>query len=239
MPHAQLTIPQACQYLATDKKQLLRMVGRDEVSARKIGDGQFVFRKSNLDRWIWTSLGTKRRKDSIAIESGVCAYHGLDPAAPLISPLVDPSMCLVPLLAKTRRSVISELVTLADEHGKIWAKDDLINEIHDRSEDCVTESLPPVAFPHPSHPVPYDIAETFLVAGTHARGLAFGSPRGDMSHLFFLLCVKDETAQIHLLLRLFRMLHEPGIVHGLLACRSPGELAAALLEREAALLTES
>lgn len=238
MPHAQLTIYQACLYLAMDTKQLLRLIGRGEFPARKIGDEAFLFRKSALDAWVWKSLAAHKRKAISAIEAGVCAYHGLDPAGPLITPLVNSSMCIAGLMAKTRRSVISELVTQADDHAKVWAKDDLINEIHDRTEEYVTELLPPVAFPHPSHPVPYDIAETFLVVGTHGRGLAFGSPHGDMSHLFFLLCVKDETAQVHLLLRLFRMLHEPGVVHSLLDCTTPHDLATTLIEREAALLAE-
>ncbi|MBT3278401.1 MAG: PTS transporter subunit EIIA [Phycisphaerales bacterium] len=238
MPHTQLTIPQACAYLATDKKHLLRLVSRDAFSARKIGDGEFLFRKSALDAWVWASLASFDRKTICAIEAGICAHHGLDPARELITPLLNSSLCIPALAAKTRRSVIQELVTRADENHKVWAKEDLIHEIHDRSEECVTELLPPVAFPHPSHPVPYDIAETFLAVGIHHSGLAFGSPRGDMSHLFFLLCVKEETAQIHLLLRLFRMLHEPGVVHSLLDCQTPTALAETLATRETALLLE-
>ena len=97
-----------------------------------------------------------------------------------------------------------------------------------------------VAFPHPRHPLPYDIAESFVVVGLTPSGIPYGSENGSLTRLFFLLCCKDERTHLHVLARLARMLHDESVIDDMIHADDVehlGELIAAAEKTAVAQLT--
>ncbi|MCL2700476.1 MAG: PTS sugar transporter subunit IIA [Phycisphaerae bacterium] len=231
MPHEQMNERQVAAYLSMDEREVIKLASRGQIPCRKTGKG-FVFRKGEVDHWIETQLHELPKHRFAGIEQGVSQYHGFDPEALLVSALIPPNGLAVPLKARTREAVIRSLVTLANDNGLLYDKDRLLEEIREREELCSTAIAPGVALPHPRHPLPYDIAESFLIVGITPSGIPFGAADGSLTRLFFLVCCKDDRTHLHVLARLARMLHDAAATDNLLTSQSPEELRELLLQLE-------
>ncbi|HET6429162.1 MAG TPA: PTS sugar transporter subunit IIA, partial [Phycisphaerae bacterium] len=115
---------------------------------------------------------------------------------------------------------------------------DLVEELEERERLCPTTISPGVALPHPAHPLPYNIARSFVIVGLTASGIPFGCPDGSLTRLFFLICCKDERTHLHLLARISRMLLNRVTPAALMGAHDAVSLAAILHEREAAVRGE-
>ena len=235
MPHEQMNIKQVAAYLHLDIREVTKRASRGQMPCRKVR-GEFIFRKGDLDHWIESQMHGMERSRLAGIEKGVSAHHGFDATELLITPMVPADGLAAPLQAKTGPAAIRALVSLAEQADLVYVRDELIGEIAKREELCSTAMLPGVAIPHPRHPLPYDIAESFVVAGLVERGIPFGSPDGGRTRLFFLVCCKDETTHLHVLARLAQMLHDPAAIETILAVEDSDEFMAALVKLESAQL---
>ena len=235
MPHEQMNEQQVAAYLNMDEREVIKLAERKKIPCRKTAKG-FVFRKGEVDHWIEAQLHELPRHRFKGIEHGVSHYHGFDPHALLVSALIPPAGLAVPLKARTREAVLRSLVAQADENGLLYDKDRLLEEIRQREELCSTALAPGVALPHPRHPLPYDIAESFLIIGITPSGIPFGAADGSLTRLFFLVCSKDDRTHLHVLARLARMLHDSAAIENLLESQTPEELRERLLKLERAAL---
>jgi PTS system nitrogen regulatory IIA component len=234
MPTEQMDEQQVAAYLHLDLRAVVKLASRGQIPCRKVG-GKFLFRKGEVDHWVETQMHGLDKGRLADIEKGVSAHHGFDDHAELIVPLLPRKGLAVPLLARSRSGVIRDLVELADEADLVWAKDDLIQNVLQREELCSTAMVPGVAIPHPRHPLPYDIASSFVVAGLAPSGLPFGAQDGTLTRLFFLICCKDDRTHLHVLARLGRMLQDRSDIERLMGAANPEELreTIAKLERDA------
>jgi mannitol/fructose-specific phosphotransferase system IIA component (Ntr-type) len=123
-------------------------------------------------------------------------------------------------------------VDLAELNDLVYVRDELLNEIRTREELCSTAMAPGVAMPHPRHPVPYDIADSFVVVGLTPSGIPFGAEDGSLTRLFFLICCKDDRTHLHVLARTAQILHDDRFVAELMETESPAELGRMLFEKE-------
>jgi PTS system nitrogen regulatory IIA component len=235
MPHEQMNEQQAAAYLHMDLREVQKLASRGHIPCRKTAKG-YVFRKGDLDHWVESQMHELPKERFAGIEKGVSRHHGFDPHALAIAPLIPPKGLAVPLKARTRGAVIRSLVKLADASEMVYARDELIAEVRSREELCSTALLPGVALPHPRHPLPYDIAASFVVVGLTPAGIPFGAADGSLTRLFFLICCKDETTHLHVLARLARMLHEKDAIDQLLQAQDAGELRQKLLAIEQSVL---
>jgi len=223
MAHEQLTAQQVADYLHMDRREVEKLASRGKIPSRR-QHGKIVFVKSQIDHWVETQmheLGADRLAD---IERGVRAHHGFDETQPLLTPLIPPGGVIVPLDARSKSGVIRRLVGLAADAQMVYDQNDLLKEIEDREELCTTALIPDVAMPHPRHPLPHDIAASFVVVGLAPSGVPFAAIDGSLTRLFFLICCKDDRTHLHVLARLGRMLEERSDVDALLHASSPGEL---------------
>ena len=237
MPYEQLDIQQVAEYLHMDTREIVKLASRGQIPARKVR-GQFLFRKGEVDHWVETQMHTFDGKKLAEIEKGVSAHHGFDHDRMLVCGLIpeDPMGIAVPLGAKTREAAIRALVSLADHAQLLYAPDKLIQEIRTREELCSTGFIPQVALPHPRHPLPYDIAASFVVAGLTPSGIPYGAQDGKLTRLFFMICAKDERTHLHVLARLVRMLDEHQTVTQMIHAESPDRLREIIEDREKAVL---
>lgn len=231
MPHEVMTEQQVAAYLNMDVRQIRKFASREQIPARRVNDS-FVFRKSDVDHWVWERMHHFDDDDLAGIERGVAAHHGFEADRPLVCPLIPDAGLFVPLLSKTREAVIRDLTRCGESLELVYDRDGLAEELRGRESLCSTALLKGVAFPHPRHPLPYEIAESFILVGLTPAGVPFGSEDGSLTRLFFLLCCKDERTHLHVLARLVRMLDDRMVVQQFMQAETPDELAELLAHRE-------
>ena len=237
MPREQMDSRQVADYLHMDMRAVDKLASRGQIPCRKVG-GTFIFLKGELDHWVEARMHTLGPKELAKIHKGVSRHHGFDHEEMLIAPLLPdaPHGIAVPLGARTREAVLRALVDLAEKAHLVYNREDLLREIREREDLCTTAIVPGVAMPHPRHPLPYDIAESFVVAGMTTSGIPFGADDGSLTRLFFLICCKDDRTHLHVLARLAHLLHEQTEIEELLHAGSPDELRELLVSGERALL---
>jgi len=231
MPHEQMTEQQVAAYLHMDLQKMLRLAAKGDIPCRKVNQ-RFVFRKGDVDHWVERQIHELPKNRLVEIERGVSRHHGLEERSLLVWPLVTAGGIVVPLEARTRDAVLRKLVALADKADVIYSKEDLIREVRDREALCSTAIAPGVALPHPRHPVPYDIACSFIVVGLTSSGIPFGAPDGSLTRLFFLICCKDDRTHLHVLARLGQMLHNPADLSNMISAETSEELGQVIMECE-------
>jgi len=230
MPHEQMDAQQVAAYLHMDIREVRKLASRGQIPCRKVA-GKFVFSKGGLDHWVEGRIHTFAPGRLAKIEKGVSAHHGFE-HEDLVGPLIPDGGVAVPLDARTREASIRGMVDLAESADLVYSRDRLLEEIRKREELCPTAMIPSVALLHPRHPLPYDIAGSFVVVGLTAGGIPYGAEDGSLTRLFFLICCKDERTHLHVLARLALMLHDQATVGALLSAGSADELRRLLLERE-------
>jgi PTS system nitrogen regulatory IIA component len=233
MPHEVMNEQQVAAYLRLDLREVVKLASRGQIPCRKVGEG-FQFRKGQVDHWVEAQMHSLGKDRLVGIERGVTAHHGMDHAELEVCPLIPAGGLAVPLRARTREGVIRDLVGLADAAGLVYARDELAAEIRQREELCPTALAPQVALPHPRHPRPYDIAESFIVVGLASSGIPYGAEDGSLTRLFFLICCKDERTHLHVLARLARMLHDTRNIDKLLLAGDGDDLREMLVGLEQA-----
>ena len=234
MPHEALNVRQVARYLDLPDREVLRLAARGRLPARRVAGG-FEFRKGQLDQWVEQHMPGLSRDRLAGIERGVTAHHGLDARAVMVASLLPPDGVRVPLGGRTRDGVLRALTDVAEEAGLVYERGKLLEELRRRERLGSTAIFPGVALPHPTRPLPYHIAESFIVTGLAPGGIPFGCRSGELTRLFFMICCKDERSHLHVLARLARML-DGRTVEALSACQDAAQLRGRVLARERELL---
>jgi PTS system nitrogen regulatory IIA component len=222
---------QVAAYLNMDVREVRKLASRGQMPCRRIG-GNFVFTKVEVDHWAFERFGDMDHEELAGIEKGVSLHHGYDPHELSLQGLIPRGGVAVPLNARTGDAVLRKLVALGEELGVIYIPDEVLDELRKREELCSTAIAPGVAMPHPRHPLPYDISDSFVLAGRTWRGVPYGAEDGTLTQLFFMICCKDERTHLHVLARLARLLAERESVEALLSSEDPDEFREALAEAE-------
>jgi PTS system nitrogen regulatory IIA component len=231
MPHEKMDDRQVAAYLHMDLREVQKLAQRGRMPARRVG-GEFVFIKSEVDHWVETQMHELAPDRLAKIERGVSRHHGFEHETLLVNELIPPHGIAVPLQAKTRESALRRLIDVADAAEMVYVRDELLNEVRSREDLCSTSMFPGVAMPHPRHPLPYDIAESFVVVGLTPRGIPFGAEDGSLTRLFFLICCKDDRTHLHVLARLAQILHDSRTIDQMMVSETPEELGEVLLDAE-------
>ncbi len=217
MPHELLDIQQVARYLDMDEREVAKLAVRGQLPCQKRKSGMLI-RKIELDHWVETQMHRLPHHRLAEIESGVRRHHGMDDTdCPSVCKLIPNGGLAVPMNSRTAGSVLRDLLDLAEKAGLVYARAELLTEIQSREDLASTALLPQTALPHPQHHVPYDIAESFIVAGRCTAGIPFGAPDGSLTRLFFLLCCKEDRTHLHVLARLSRILAHADTRDALLA----------------------
>ena len=219
MPKEKMTEKQLAVYLGMDLEIIIRLASRGGIPCRKVDYRKYIFRRMEVDHWVWDQLHSFDRSALKNIEAGVISHNDLDSASPIVCPLIDEECIVVPFEARTAPAVMQGLVDAADCHGVVYDRDGLLDALRGRESLCSTSILPGVAFPHPRTPQPYSIAQSFIAVGITPSGVPFGAPDGSLTRIFFLICCKDENTHLHVLARLVRMLDRPDHVSDMISCQ--------------------
>ena len=199
------------KYLHITPQQVERLASRGKVPGRKVA-GQWRFSPAEIHHWMEERMGLLENDELQRVETALAGPSSAD-GLPLSRMLAVESVA-VPLTAKTKRSVIAEMVELASQTGILWDPDRMIEAVQSREQMQSTAMPNGVALLHPRRPLANILGEPILALGVSPQGIPFGGARS-LTSVFFLICSTDDRGHLRTLARLSRMLQEPTLVNKL------------------------
>lgn len=227
MPHRVLTAQQVAEYLHLTPAEVEHLVKRGKIPHEKSGS-RVVFRRIDIDAWASRRLLETRHGDEKFVED----FHQRASAKrfefsqehALMPDLLTAERIDADLGARTRPSVISEMVALAGDTGLVNDPVDLLESLRNREELCSTAMPGGFALLHPRHHHEYLFEESFIVFGRTAHPVGFGAPDGHMTDLFFLVCCGDDRLHLHTIARICAMYKETALITQLRTAETAGEM---------------
>jgi PTS system nitrogen regulatory IIA component len=209
-------------YLHTSVAAVIKMAERGQLPGRKVG-GQWRFAPGEIHHWLERRIGALDDSELLqlegALERSAPASQQADNVT--VTELLRRDAIAIPLLARTRSSVISAMVDLAASTDLVWDPPALADAIRQREDMHPTALENGVALLHPRRPMSTILAEPLLAFGRTERGIPFGSERGALTDLFFLICSVDDQGHLRSLARLSRLIADPTFLAALRAVPDP------------------
>lgn len=210
-----MDLEQLATYLQRDVREVSKMANRGHLPGQKIG-GQWRFASSEINHWLEQQLATYSEEELSVLDRHVGRRGQI--AEPLVSSLLSEATIAVPLAARTRSSVLRELVILAEQSWQVYDPQALLHAITQREEMGSTALHSGVAVPHPHRPVSDRVqGEGLLAYGRVAGGIPFGAPDGTLTEIFILVSCCDVATHLQVLARLSRLILRPGLLDALRA----------------------
>ncbi len=202
MPHRTLNLEEAARYLHLKPVEIEQLVRDQEIPFERHRE-RCIFRKVALDAWASRrilGLEPRRLTEYHAQTSAGVRQLGVQEA--LIPELMWPRFIEPSLPAKTRASVLREMVQLAVKTGRVWDAPRLLASLEAREALSPTGMPGGLALLHTRQPEDYLFESQFIVLGRTVQEVPFGAPDGRATDLFFLLACPDEGLHLHTLARL-------------------------------------
>lgn len=196
VPRTQMTVQEVAMCLHIAPREVVRMAEEGILSGQRVR-GDWMFRTGEVSNWVEANLQamptSQRRGAAPQPMAGL-----------LISTALQPDTVALDLNAKTKASVVRELLALAVKADAALDGPTLLNALLDRERQGSTAIGEGVAIPHPSRPLPLD--RPVVVFARTATGVPYGDPKGLLTDLFFLMCCPTQHEHLLYLGRLCRML---------------------------------
>ncbi len=236
MPYRTLDIKGAARYLHLNAAEIERLVKDHDIPFERHGD-RLVFRKTDIDAWASPRiLGLEGRH--------LAEYHlkasrdtrEILPHEAILPEMIQPGFINPALAAKTRASVLHEMVALAERTGRVWDGKGLLAGLEAREALCSTGLPGGLALLHTRDPQAYLVESAFIVLGRTVQQVPFGAPDGQSTDLFFLLACPDDRLHLHALARLCMMAQKTDLLADLRAATDAETMHRILLSAEDAVL---
>jgi nitrogen PTS system EIIA component len=202
MPHRTLSVDQVADYLHVSRVDVEQLVKRGEIPFHKAG-GKPVFRRIDVDVWASQRLiGSTAAQVKTFHRNSSTRRHKLSADHAILPELMAPSSVRASLPAKTKSSVVRAMIELADTTGLLIHREDLLASVEERERLASTALPGGIAILHPTHHDPYMFSDSFVVFARTGQSIPFGSPDGQTTRFFFLVCCQDDRIHLHVLARL-------------------------------------
>ena len=213
-----MDLEQLARYLRRDVREVARLANRGYLPGRKVG-GEWRFSRAEITHWVETQMHAYTEEELANLEGRPA---GEEPE-PIIGTLLTEACIAVPLLARTKNSVLEELVGVAERSWQVYDRDAILTALKQREEMGSTALESGVAIPHPRRPLPNAVGESIVAYARTLAGIPFGAPHGVLTDLFFLVCCRDDRTHLRTLARLSRLFLRPGLLDELRAADTPSE----------------
>jgi excisionase family DNA binding protein len=232
MPYRFFNVDEAAKYLNLARHDLEQLVKDRKIPFERRGD-RTVFRRRDLDGWASQRIlsASPQRLAEYHQRSSQRVQEDLQRGA-ILSELIRPNQIDPAMRAKTKPSVLRDLVALAARTGWVCDSAELTESLAAREELCSTAVPGGLAFLHPRAQQPYRFEASFLVLGRTVQPIHYGSPDGQPTDLFFLLCFKEDTLHLHILARLCLIAMKTDLLADLRAAPDASAMHHALLAAE-------
>lgn len=237
MPHRVMTLAEVAQYLRVSRDCVEDWMRKAHLPHHRVG-GRVEVRRAELDAWA--------SKRILGFTGEVLREHHAQEIAaipqqessrdPLIGPLLKAGAIMPQLDKRTKSSLLRALVARAQATGHVYDPQTLLASIESREQLCSTALPGGVAVPHPLHHEPYLLETSFIVFARLGHPIPFGSPDGQTTDLFFLLCSEDDQRHLHLLSRLCMICHRTNLLDILRNTEDEYEMSEAIEQAEAEVL---
>ncbi|HEY5910513.1 MAG TPA: PTS sugar transporter subunit IIA [Verrucomicrobiae bacterium] len=217
MPYRTLNLEEVAQYLHMERGDVEQLVKDQEIPFERHG-GRVLFRKIDIDSWASPRImGLEGRR--------LAAYHQKTSAdtrtilrqAAILPQMIRPEYIEPALQAKTKASVLREMVQLAERTDRVWDAKGLLSGLKAREELCSTGLPGGLAILHTRQAEDYLFESLFLVLGRTVQDIPFGAPDGGPTNLFFLIACPDDRLHLHTLARLCIMAQKTDLLMNLRA----------------------
>ena len=238
MSYQILSLDAVAEYLHLTPADIAQRVKRNEIPHEKRGR-RVVFSKDEID--LWASQRLLRLPGQRLTEYHRESTRGtreILPRQTLLPDLIQPGFIATAMPAKTKSSVLHELVALAETTGRLNNPQDLLASLEAREALSSTGMPGGFALPHPRVPDPYLFESPFIVLGRTVQEIFFGAPDAQPTSLFFLICCQDGRLHLHTLARLCLMAQNTAILDQLRQSSDAESMHAGLLAAEEEALAE-
>jgi nitrogen PTS system EIIA component len=234
MPHRDFDLDSLARYLHVSPAQVQKMAERGTLPGRKVA-GQWKFPRGEVHHWLEERIGAADAADLQHVQGLLDRdAESQEPAVVQISDLLLPEAIAIPLVARTKNSVITAMVDLAASTGQLWDAAEMAEAVRARESLHPTALDNGVALLHPRRPLPQILGQPFLALGRTQQGIPFGSERGQLTDVFFLICSVDDSQHLRTLARLSRLISAVGFLDELRGAPGPREVVAIVRRHERA-----
>lgn len=229
MSHDWLTVDEVSSRLGRDRREVERLVQKGRIPGHRVGD-DWKFHPAELTHWVEKEMRDFSDADLADLEASQDALD-LDHDLPLTS-LMKIEQMEVPLNARTKPSVLSELLRVAGQTWHVWEPEKILSAIREREDAHTTAFDNGIAIPHPRNPQPETLGESVVAFGRTDSGIPFGAPNNSLSDLFFLVLCRDTPTHLKVLARLGRLMQRDGFAQELRELESAEKILDYLRECE-------
>ena len=209
MPYRSMSLEEFAKHVGMDVREVRRLADRGKLPAQKMA-GQWRFNRARVTEWLQQEMHTLDEKRLIALERAMsgASVDDVDDASMVVTDLIGLEGIDVAFPARTKASVLRELVKLADRTGLLYDGPGLLEAVEQRESLCSTALPNGVAIPPPRQPMRYGSAEPRICGARGSGGIGVGAPSRQLTRLFFLICCHTDRYHLHVLARLMRILDD-------------------------------
>jgi PTS system nitrogen regulatory IIA component len=221
-------------YLHLTAAQVTRLAERGKLPGRKV-HGQWRFAQAEVHHWLENRIGLSDEEELQQMEAFLRPVTGHRQSPRTIAEMLPLLAIEVPLLAKTRNSVITSMTEVAARTGLLWDPQKMAEAVRAREDMHPTALEIGAALMHPRRPMTSILGEAFLAFGRTEKAIPFGGRNGMLTDLFFLICSTDDRGHLQTLARLSRIIAEPELLTALRAAPDAETVYKAIQAAEAKL----
>jgi len=238
MPHRFLSVDAVAEYLHLTPADVERRVKDQAIPCERRGD-RVVFRKSDIDAWASRRiLGLPGPRLAAYHEKSTRGTRRWLPEGTLLPEALRRGGVSSAMAAKTKASVLRDLVALAEKTGQVCDARELLASLEAREELGSTALPGGFALPHPRFQQPYLFEASFVVVGRTIQEIHFGAPDGRPTDLFFLICGQDDRLHLHTLARFCLMARNTDVLNQLRQAPDPESMRDCLIAAEQQVLPD-
>jgi nitrogen PTS system EIIA component len=236
MPYRTFGVEEVARYLHLSCADIERLVKDHDIPFEKHGE-RLVFRKVEIDAWASPRiLGMQGRHLAEYHQKTSREAREILASEAILPDRIRPEFINPALPAKTKASVLRELVALAERTGRVSDPQALLEGVENREALCSTGLPGGLALLHARNPEDYLFEAPFIVLGRTIQQIPFGAPDGRPTDLFFLIGCADSRMHLHTLARLCLMAQKTDLLANLRQAVDADAMCDCLLSAEQAVL---
>jgi excisionase family DNA binding protein len=236
MPYRTFGIDEVARYLHLIRADVERLVKDQDIPFERHGE-RLVFRKVEIDSWASQRiLGLEGRRLAEYVQPSSRGAQHIAPHEAFMPEMIRPEFIEPALTAKTKASVLRQMVALAEKTGRVYDPPALLKGMEAREVLCSTGIPGGLALLHSRSPEPYLFETAFLALGRTIQQIPFGAPDGRPTDLFFLIGCPDDGTHLHTLARLCLMAQKTDLLAELRQAADAAVMCDSIIAAEQAVL---
>jgi PTS system nitrogen regulatory IIA component len=200
MPYRNMTIDEMAHHLGMDARLVKKWAERGKLPGTMVG-GEWRFNRAQMLDWLQREMHSLDHEHIENLERAMSDGSN----ERVVGDLLPSEAIDMNLPARSRASILRELVGLAERTGLVYDAAGLLEAVQEREALSPTALPKGLAIPHPRRPMAYATAEPLICLARVPAGIPFGAPDGQMTDLFVFVCSHEERQHLCVLARLALM----------------------------------